>query len=83
MCDASTAAAGVEALLRADVVADTDPDKPTGCMIVLAATTRTPSTAGIRAFLVEQWRSATAAVRARLARARSTGTCRPARTSTR
>jgi AcrR family transcriptional regulator len=77
MCDARTAASGVEALLRADVLAYTDPDKPTGCMIVLAATTYTPSTAGIRDFLAEQRRTATAAVRDRLARGQADGDVPP------
>ena len=77
MCDAPTAAAGFEALLRANVLAYTDPDKPTGCMIVLAATTYTPSTAGIRDFLAEQRRTATAAVRDRLARGQADGDVPP------
>jgi AcrR family transcriptional regulator len=77
MCGAPTAAAGVEALLRANVLAYTDQDKPTGCMIVLAATTYTPITAGIRDFLAEQRRSATAAVRDRLARGQADGDVPP------
>jgi AcrR family transcriptional regulator len=77
MCDAPTAGAGVEALLRANVIAYTDPDKPTGCMIVLAATTYTPSTAGIRDFLAEQRRSATAEVRDRLAKGQTDGDVPP------
>ena len=77
MCGAPTAAAGVEALLRADVLAYTDPDKPTGCMIVLAATTYTPSTAGIRDFLAQQRRLAAAAVRDRLARGQADGDVPP------
>ena len=77
MCDAPTAAAGFQALLRANVLAYTDPDKPTGCMIVLAATTYTPSTAGIRDFLAEQRRTATAAVRDRLARGQADGDVPP------
>jgi AcrR family transcriptional regulator len=77
MGDAPTAAAGVEALLRANVLAYTDSDRPTGCMIVLAATTYTPSTAGIRDFLAEQRRSATAAVRDRFARGQADGDVPP------
>jgi hypothetical protein len=46
-------------------------------MIVLAATTYTPSTAGIRDFLAEQRRSATAAVRDRLARGQADGDVPP------
>jgi AcrR family transcriptional regulator len=77
MCDAPTAVAGIEALLRANVVAYTDPEKPSGCMIVLAATTYTPSTAGIRDFLAEQRRASTAEVRDRFARGQADGDVPP------
>jgi AcrR family transcriptional regulator len=77
MCDAPTAVGGIEALLRANVVAYTDPTKPSGCMIVLAATTYTPSTAGIRDFLAEQRRAATAEVRDRLVRGQADGDVPP------
>ncbi|MGH8966383.1 MAG: TetR/AcrR family transcriptional regulator [Actinomycetes bacterium] len=66
--EAATARAGVEDMLRANVRSYTAPGQPTGCMIVLAATTYTPSTTGIRDFLAEQRRGATAAVQERLAR---------------
>ncbi|WP_219416161.1 TetR/AcrR family transcriptional regulator [Pseudonocardia nigra] len=74
---APTARAGVEAMFRTHVVAYTEPDKPAGCMIVLAATTYTPSTAGIRDFLAEQRRASTAAVRDRLARGQAEGDVPP------
>ena len=63
---ASTALEGIEAMLRQHVRAYTDPGKPKGCMIILAATTYTPSTEGVRDFLAEQRRASTVAVRERL-----------------
>jgi AcrR family transcriptional regulator len=71
--DAPTARDGIAAMLRANVAAYTVPGRPTGCMIVLAATTYTPSTAGIRDFLAEQRRASTATVRDRLARGQADG----------
>jgi AcrR family transcriptional regulator len=75
--EAPTARDGVEAMLRANVCSYTEPGRPTGCMIVLAATTYTPSTAGIRDFLAEQRAGATAAVRERLARGQADGDVPP------
>ena len=75
--DSETARGGVEDMLRANVRSYTAPGRPTGCMIVLAATTYTPSTAGIRDFLAEQRRAATVAVRKRLARGQSDGDVPP------
>jgi AcrR family transcriptional regulator len=75
--DAPTAREGVEAMLRANVRSYTAAGRPTGCMIVLAATTYTPTTAGIRDFLAEERRSATAAVRERLARGQAEGDVPP------
>jgi AcrR family transcriptional regulator len=71
--DASTAREGIEAMLRANVCSYTTPGRPTGCMVVLAATTYTPSTAGIRDFLAEERRAANDAVRERLARGQADG----------
>jgi AcrR family transcriptional regulator len=75
--DGPTAAAGIEAMLRANVRAYTEPGRPTGCMVVLAATTYTPSTEGIRDFLAELRRQGTAAVRERLARGQTDGDVPP------
>lgn len=63
---APTALAGIEAMLRRNARDYTDPVKPHGCMIVLAATTYTPSTEGVRDFLAERRRGLLAAVRDRL-----------------
>lgn len=75
--EAPTAIAGIEAMLRANVRSYTAPDKPKGCMVVLAATTYTPSTEGIRDFLAEQRRAGTAAVRERLERGQAEGDVPP------
>lgn len=75
--DSDTALAGIADMLRANVRSYTAPGHPTGCMIVLAATTYTPSTAGIRDFLAEQRRAATVLVRERLARGQSDGDVPP------
>jgi AcrR family transcriptional regulator len=74
---AATAREGVEGMLRANVRSYTAPGRPTGCMIVLAATTYTPSTAGIRDFLAEQRRLSETAVRERLARGQADGDVPP------
>jgi AcrR family transcriptional regulator len=75
--DGETATAGVEAMLRAHALAYTAPGRPSGCMIVLAATTYTPSTEGIRDFLAEQRRASTAMVRERLVRGQADGDVPP------
>ena len=75
--DAPTAIGGIEAMLRANVRSYTMPGRPTGCMVVLAATTYTPSTEGIRDFLAEQRRAGTAAVAERLERGRADGDVPP------
>ena len=74
---AATAREGVEAMLRANVRSYTAPGNPTGCMVVLAATTYTPSTAGIRDFLAEQRRAGTVVVQERLDRGRADGDLPP------
>ncbi len=73
----ATALAGIEAMLRAHVRDYTHPDKPKGCLVILAATTYTPSTEGVRDFLAEQRRGSTAAVRERLETGRSAGDVPP------
>lgn len=75
--EAPTALAGIEAMLRANVRSYTAPDRPKGCMVVLAATTYTPSTEGIRDFLAEQRRGSAVAVRERLARGQADGDVPP------
>jgi AcrR family transcriptional regulator len=75
--DAAMALEGIEAMLRANVRSYTVPGRPKGCMVVLAATTYTPSTEGIRDFLAEQRRQGTVAVRERLARGQADGDVPP------
>jgi AcrR family transcriptional regulator len=48
---ATTARDAVEAMLRLHVEHYTDPDKPTGCLIVLGATTWTPHNEAVREYL--------------------------------
>ncbi|MBO0850183.1 MAG: TetR/AcrR family transcriptional regulator [Pseudonocardia sp.] len=71
---AREAAAG---MLRAGAIAYTEPGKPNGCMIVLAATTYTPKTEGIRDYLTEERRAGTRALRERLERAVAEGDLSP------
>lgn len=64
-------------MLRANVRSYTAAGRPTGCMVVLAATTYTPSVEGIRDFLAEQRRAGTEALRERLVRGQADGDVPP------
>lgn len=64
-----TARQAVEALLRGNVAVFTDPGKPAGCMIVLAAATCSPGNQNIRDFLAERRRHIAVSLRRRLQRA--------------
>jgi AcrR family transcriptional regulator len=55
--EAPTAREAVERMLRRNVADYSDPAKPPGCMIVLAATTGTVGNEGVRDFLAEQRRA--------------------------
>ncbi|WP_028926639.1 TetR/AcrR family transcriptional regulator [Pseudonocardia acaciae] len=77
LAEEPTAREAVAGLLRAGAIAYTAPGKPNGCMIVLAATTYTPKTEGIRDYLAEQRRASTAALRERLERAVAEGDLSP------
>ncbi|MBF6482277.1 TetR/AcrR family transcriptional regulator, partial [Nocardia cyriacigeorgica] len=48
-----TARAAIEAMLRDNAVAYTAPDKPHGCMVVLAGSTYTTRTESVREFLID------------------------------
>ncbi|WP_278264028.1 TetR/AcrR family transcriptional regulator [Nocardia sp. AG03] len=63
-----TAYAAIEAMLRDNIVAYTDPDLPRGCMVVLAGATYTTRNAPIREFLTRARRDTDADIRARLDR---------------
>lgn len=58
--DAPTAHDALAAVLRHQVTAFSDPDRPRGCLIVLAATTSTDRTRAVHDHLAE-WRTATEA----------------------
>jgi AcrR family transcriptional regulator len=66
--EAPTARGAVERMLRGNVADYTDPAKPPGCMIVLAATIGTVGNEGVRDFLAEQRRAGEDALRRRLQR---------------
>jgi AcrR family transcriptional regulator len=56
--DLPTAREAIAEVMRHQVIAYTDPEKPRGCMIVLAATTSTERSPGVHKHLAE-WRMAT------------------------
>ncbi|WP_437576382.1 TetR/AcrR family transcriptional regulator [Sorangium sp. So ce887] len=63
-----TARRAVEAMLRSNVEAYAHPEKPSGCMIVLAATLGTPESEGVRGHLAACRRGALDELRRRLDR---------------
>ncbi|MFB9908809.1 TetR/AcrR family transcriptional regulator [Allokutzneria oryzae] len=63
-----TARAALAEALRGNVLAFTNPDTPAGCMIVLAATTYTDRSEGVRDHLAEMRRSTEQAFRERVER---------------
>ena len=52
--EAPTARAGIEAMLRENAVAYTAPDRPPGCMIVLASAVGIPASPEVRDYLVRR-----------------------------
>jgi AcrR family transcriptional regulator len=68
MSDEPTARGAVEAMLRGNVEGYATPGKPSGCMIVLAATLGTPENERVRAYLAGCRRAALDALRRRLDR---------------
>ncbi|MFF8959753.1 TetR/AcrR family transcriptional regulator [Streptomyces sp. NPDC014894] len=79
--EAPTARAAVEAALRGNVEAFADPGTPSGCMIVLSATSRTTRNSEAATHLAGWRRSAVAALEDRLERAVDEGEL-PPRTDT-
>ncbi|ADB51728.1 TetR/AcrR family transcriptional regulator [Conexibacter woesei] len=73
----STARAAIEAMLRDNAAGYTTPGRPTGCMVVLAATNVSPANQGIGDFMAEQRRTAREDVRARIARGVADGDVGP------
>lgn len=72
-----TARGAVEAMLRDNAAAYTSADRPSGCMVVLAATNVTPANQAIADFMTEQRRTARAAVLARVERGVADGDLPP------
>jgi AcrR family transcriptional regulator len=66
--EAPTARAAVEAMLRDNADIYTDPEKPSGCLIVLGATTWTPHNESVRTYLGDLRRQTLEAIRDRLQR---------------
>jgi AcrR family transcriptional regulator len=66
--EAATARAAVEAMLRDNADVYTDPEKPSGCLIVLGATTWTPHNESVRDYLAGLRRQTLEAIRDRLKR---------------
>ena len=57
LCELSTAREAIAEVLRHNVIAFTDPEKPPGCMIVLTATTYTDESRAVHSHLAD-WRTA-------------------------
>ncbi|GAA5157450.1 TetR/AcrR family transcriptional regulator [Pseudonocardia eucalypti] len=72
-----TARDAVAAMLRLGAAEYTDQSHPRGCMIVLAATTYTPKTEGIRDYLAECRRQSAGQLRDRLAKGVADGDLDP------
>ncbi|KYF68342.1 TetR family transcriptional regulator [Sorangium cellulosum] len=68
MREEPTARGAVEAMLRSNAEAYVSPGKPSGCMIVLAATLGTPESEAVRSHLAEVRRSAQGGLQRRLER---------------
>jgi AcrR family transcriptional regulator len=75
--EAPTARAGIEAMLRENAAGYTAPDRPPGCMIVLASAVGIPASPEIREYLLESGRRSVANVKARLDRGVAEGDVPP------
>ena len=73
LVDQPTARDAIHAMLRRYVADYTDPDKPAGCMIVLAAAVGTPDSAEVRDLLRRQRQGALDAIAARIRRGMKEG----------
>jgi AcrR family transcriptional regulator len=72
-----TARAAVEAMLRDNADLYADPDNPSGCMVVLGATTWTPHNEAVRSYLAGLRHKTFELIRARLDHAVDTGELPP------
>ncbi|MEU4969888.1 TetR/AcrR family transcriptional regulator [Streptomyces smyrnaeus] len=68
LSEARTARDGIHQALRRNAVGYTEPGRPPGCMIVLAATNCTPENAGVSALLAEDRRAMESSLRERMDR---------------
>jgi AcrR family transcriptional regulator len=75
--EAPTARAAVEAMLRDNADIYTDPDRPSGCLVVLGATTWTPHNESVRAYLAGLRQKTFEAIRDRLERGIADGDLAP------
>lgn len=72
-----TARAAVEAMLRDNADIYTDPDRPSGCLVVLGASTWTPHNESVREYLAGLRRQTFEAIRDRLERGIAEGDLAP------
>ena len=72
-----TARAAVEAMLRENADIYTDPDRPSGCLVVLGASTWTPHNESVRDYLAGLRRQTFEAIRDRLERGIAEGDLAP------
>jgi len=75
--DEPTARAAIEAMLRDNVMVYTDPDKPSGCLIVLGTSTWTPHNESVREYLAGLRRMTHESIRDRLKRGIAEGDVAP------
>jgi AcrR family transcriptional regulator len=75
--EGATAREAVDGMLRGNAVVYTDPAKPAGCMVVLAATNCTAENEGVRELLAESRRATRRSVRERLERGIAEGDLPP------
>jgi AcrR family transcriptional regulator len=75
--DEPTARAAVERMLRDNADVYTDPAKPSGCLVVLGATTWTPHNESVRAYLTGLRQQTVDAIRERLERGIADGDLAP------
>jgi AcrR family transcriptional regulator len=75
--DEPSARTAIEAMLRDNADVYADPSKPSGCLIVLGATTSTPQNDGVRAYLSDLRRATQEAIRTRLERGVADGDLPP------
>ncbi|MGW0515711.1 TetR/AcrR family transcriptional regulator [Crossiella sp. NPDC003009] len=66
--EAPTAYEGIRAMLRANIVSFTDPERPPGCMVVLAASAGSARNEEVSAFVTERRKAVREVFRQRLSR---------------